>query len=175
MLLRGLASGRPSRRALKGPKRLQLAHELIPAAEEIAFLRNPTNPNFSALETRELQETYREFVRRGSDAECRRHRFEPFRVGRVRRVRSLRGKRFAASVASPVKASILGCLCSIPEHKTARVIDSTSLGKEHRDGDRERHNTERGARDHRGACLGRVQPIVHPEQDAEETRRRSRQ
>jgi putative ABC transport system substrate-binding protein len=36
-------------------KRLQLVHELMPAAEEIAFLRNPTNPNFSALETRELQ------------------------------------------------------------------------------------------------------------------------
>lgn len=30
-------------------KRLQLAHELVPAATEIAFLRNPTNPNFSAL------------------------------------------------------------------------------------------------------------------------------
>jgi ABC-type uncharacterized transport system substrate-binding protein len=36
-------------------KRLQLVHELMPAAEEIAFLRNLTNPNFSALETRELQ------------------------------------------------------------------------------------------------------------------------
>jgi putative ABC transport system substrate-binding protein len=36
-------------------KRLQLVHELVPAAAEIAFLRNPTNPNFSALETRELQ------------------------------------------------------------------------------------------------------------------------
>jgi putative ABC transport system substrate-binding protein len=36
-------------------KRLQLMHELMPATEEIAFLRNPTNPNFSALETRELQ------------------------------------------------------------------------------------------------------------------------
>ena len=36
-------------------KRLQLVHELMPATEEIAFLRNPTNPNFSALETRELQ------------------------------------------------------------------------------------------------------------------------
>src|SRR5205807_8805366 len=30
-------------------------HELVPAAAEIAFLRNPTNPNSSALETRELQ------------------------------------------------------------------------------------------------------------------------
>src|SRR6202022_1365280 len=84
-------------------KRLQLMHELMPATERIAFLRNPTNPNFSALETRELQGTYREFVRRGSDAECRRHRFEPFRVGRVRRVRWLRGKRFAASVARPAR------------------------------------------------------------------------
>jgi putative ABC transport system substrate-binding protein len=36
-------------------KRLQLMHELMPTAVEIAFLRNPTNPNFSALETRELQ------------------------------------------------------------------------------------------------------------------------
>ena len=36
-------------------KRLQLVHELMPVTEEIAFLRNPTNPNFSALETRELQ------------------------------------------------------------------------------------------------------------------------
>jgi len=36
-------------------KRLQLMHELVPAATEIAFLRNPTNFNFSALETRELQ------------------------------------------------------------------------------------------------------------------------
>jgi putative tryptophan/tyrosine transport system substrate-binding protein len=36
-------------------KRLQLVHELMPATEEITFLRNPTNANFSALETRELQ------------------------------------------------------------------------------------------------------------------------
>jgi putative tryptophan/tyrosine transport system substrate-binding protein len=36
-------------------KRLQLLHELIPAATEIAFLRNPTNPYYSALETGELQ------------------------------------------------------------------------------------------------------------------------
>jgi putative tryptophan/tyrosine transport system substrate-binding protein len=36
-------------------KRLQLMHELMPTAAEIAFLRNPSNPNFSALETRELQ------------------------------------------------------------------------------------------------------------------------
>jgi len=36
-------------------KRLQLLHELVPAAAGIAFLRNPTNPYFSALETRELQ------------------------------------------------------------------------------------------------------------------------
>lgn len=35
-------------------KRLQILHELVPAASEIAFLRNPTNPNFGALETREL-------------------------------------------------------------------------------------------------------------------------
>ena len=36
-------------------KRLELLHQLAPAAEQIAFLRNPTNPYFSALETRELQ------------------------------------------------------------------------------------------------------------------------
>ena len=36
-------------------KRLQFVHELMPTTEEIAFLRNPTNPNFSGLETRELQ------------------------------------------------------------------------------------------------------------------------
>ena len=35
-------------------KRL-FVHELMPTTEEIAFLRNPTNPNFSGLETRELQ------------------------------------------------------------------------------------------------------------------------
>jgi putative ABC transport system substrate-binding protein len=36
-------------------KRLQIAHELVPAATEIAFLHNPNNPNFSALEIRELE------------------------------------------------------------------------------------------------------------------------
>jgi putative ABC transport system substrate-binding protein len=36
-------------------KRLQLLHELVPEATDIAFLRNPTNPYYSALETRELQ------------------------------------------------------------------------------------------------------------------------
>jgi putative ABC transport system substrate-binding protein len=36
-------------------KRLQLLHELAPAAADIAFLRNPTNPYFSSPETSELQ------------------------------------------------------------------------------------------------------------------------
>lgn len=36
-------------------KRMQLLRELSPSAEVIAFLRNPTNPYFSALETRELE------------------------------------------------------------------------------------------------------------------------
>jgi putative tryptophan/tyrosine transport system substrate-binding protein len=36
-------------------KRLQVLHELAPTAAQIAFLRNPTNPHFSALETKELQ------------------------------------------------------------------------------------------------------------------------
>jgi putative tryptophan/tyrosine transport system substrate-binding protein len=36
-------------------KRLQVLHELVPAATQIAFLRNPTNAYFSALETKELQ------------------------------------------------------------------------------------------------------------------------
>ena len=36
-------------------KRLQVLKELLPAAAQIAYLRNPTNPYFSALEIRELQ------------------------------------------------------------------------------------------------------------------------
>jgi putative ABC transport system substrate-binding protein len=36
-------------------KRLQILHEVAPEAAEIAFLRNPSNPHYSTLETSELQ------------------------------------------------------------------------------------------------------------------------
>src|SRR6516164_9794324 len=40
-------------------KRLQLLHELVPAATRIAFLANPTNPVFAGAETKEIQEAAR--------------------------------------------------------------------------------------------------------------------
>ena len=36
-------------------KRLQILHEVTPGTAEIAFLRNPSNPHYSTLETSELQ------------------------------------------------------------------------------------------------------------------------
>src|SRR5262245_56132643 len=36
------------------PKRLQMAHELVPTATTIAFLANPTNPN-TEIQLRDLQ------------------------------------------------------------------------------------------------------------------------
>ena len=38
-----------------GPKRLQLLHELVPAASVIALLVNPTNPRIAETNTKELQ------------------------------------------------------------------------------------------------------------------------
>jgi putative tryptophan/tyrosine transport system substrate-binding protein len=40
------------------PKRLQLARDLVPEAEVIAFLRNPSNPN-SSIDTRKMEEAAR--------------------------------------------------------------------------------------------------------------------
>jgi putative tryptophan/tyrosine transport system substrate-binding protein len=40
-------------------KRLELLHELLPAAMSIAFLVNPTNPGFAEPETKEVQEAAR--------------------------------------------------------------------------------------------------------------------
>jgi putative tryptophan/tyrosine transport system substrate-binding protein len=40
-------------------KRLEVLHELLPAAMSIAFLVNPTNPGFAEPETKEVQEAAR--------------------------------------------------------------------------------------------------------------------
>jgi putative tryptophan/tyrosine transport system substrate-binding protein len=37
------------------PKRLQLLHQLLPAATTLAYLVNPTNPVFADIETRQMQ------------------------------------------------------------------------------------------------------------------------
>jgi putative tryptophan/tyrosine transport system substrate-binding protein len=37
-------------------KRLQLLHELVPAAQLVGYIRNPKNPTYAAREFRELQE-----------------------------------------------------------------------------------------------------------------------
>ena len=44
-----------------GPKRLELLHELLPAATIIAVLVNPTNPNLPGAISRDLQAAARTF------------------------------------------------------------------------------------------------------------------
>jgi putative ABC transport system substrate-binding protein len=49
----GNITGQAAQNAELGPKRLQLLHEVVPAATTLALLANPTNPNVEAL-TRDL-------------------------------------------------------------------------------------------------------------------------
>jgi putative ABC transport system substrate-binding protein len=44
-----------------GPKQLELAHELVPAATTIALLVNPTSPTIAETLTRELRTAARTF------------------------------------------------------------------------------------------------------------------
>jgi putative ABC transport system substrate-binding protein len=51
----GNVTGVTSLNAEVGPKRLELLHELLPAAAEFALLVNPTNPRNAETSTRDLQ------------------------------------------------------------------------------------------------------------------------
>jgi putative ABC transport system substrate-binding protein len=44
-----------------GPKRLELIHELVPAANILALLVNPTNPILAEVQSRDFQKAARAF------------------------------------------------------------------------------------------------------------------